>query len=79
MSDRDGILAHQNLLCQQPKDLLTFCNIESVSPRPNPSAEISEAVNQAQVLGLVGSGRLQRLQLRLDRLLLLAQFRDAVA
>ena len=79
MPDRDGVLAHQNLLRQQPKDLLTFCNIESVSPRPNPSAEISEAVNQAQVLVLVGGGRLQRLQLRLDGLLLLAQFRDAMA
>jgi hypothetical protein len=40
MSDRDGVFTHQNLFSQQPKNLLTFRNIEGVSPCPNPSAEI---------------------------------------
>jgi hypothetical protein len=63
MPDRDGVLVHQDFFDQQPKDLLTGHDIERVGSCLNPSAEIGEAVNQVQVLGLVGSGRFKGFQL----------------
>lgn len=79
MPDRDGVLVHQDFFDQQPKDLLPGHDIERVDSGSDPSAEIGEAVNQVQVLGLVGSGRFKGLQLRLDCMVLLAQFWDPAA
>jgi len=79
VTDRECIPAHQDLLYQQAGDFLPFSDRKRIRPQPQLGTEISERFRQAQAVGLVGSGRFQRLQFGLDRLLLFAEFRHPTA
>jgi len=63
MADCEGIPAHQDLFHQQVHDFLPFGHPQRIRPQLQLGTEIRERLRQSPAVGLVGSGRCQRLQL----------------
>ena len=72
MTDRKRLPSHQDLLHQQTQDFLLLSYLQRIGPHLQPATEISERFRQSQTVGLVRRGCFQRLQFRLNRLLLFA-------
>jgi hypothetical protein len=79
VADRECISVHQDLLHQQSQNRLAIFDGHRVGIRAEACPEVAERLHQAQVFSFVGSHRFQRLQFRLDSLLLFAEFRHAAA
>jgi hypothetical protein len=75
MTDGDAVRTDPNFSDERAHDLLPLRDVERLGARPQAGAELGERVAQAQIAGLINGGRLDRLPLRRDRLLLRAQRR----
>ena len=79
MPDGDGIGAHQNLLDEEPDYFSTANQIQTLCVALQSCTEVVEAVNYAQVSGLVLSGHVEGLEFGADRVLLLSKVRHTLA
>lgn len=79
MANSDCVPTHEDFFDKQPQDLLSFGDIQGIGTCSQAAAKISECLNQPQILGLIGCGRFQRLQFRLNGLVLAAEFGHAAA
>ena len=79
MPDGDGIRTHQNLLDEEPNDFSASNQIETICIALQSCTEVVEAVNYAQVSGLVLSGHVEGFELGANRVLLLSKVRHTLA
>jgi hypothetical protein len=61
MSRRDRVSVDENLLYQEPKDLLALSHIQRISAQAQLPAKSGQVFGQLQVVGLVDRGHFQGL------------------
>jgi len=79
MPNGDGIGAHQNFPDEEPNDFSTVDQFEMLCIALQSCTEVVEAVNYAQVSGLVLSSYLEGLKFGANRVLLLLKVRHSLA
>jgi hypothetical protein len=72
--DGDRLPAYQDLFHKQPENLLPFRHVQRLRPLPQSCVEVSQRLDEPQILGLIAGSRFQRQQFSLNRLILLAEF-----
>ncbi len=75
MADGNRVWADSDFFDQQAHEFLTLCDIEALGARVQSRPEMGEGLTHAQITGLIDGGRLDRLPLRRDRVLLRAERR----
>jgi hypothetical protein len=75
MTDRNPVRSNPDFCDERADDFLALRHVECFGARAQAGAELGERFTQAQIAGLIDSGRLDRLPLRRDRLLLRAERR----
>jgi len=78
VSDSDCLTADQNFLDDQPNDFLPLDHIQCLGSGAKSPTKLGKCFGKSQVCGLILRRYLERVQLRFESLLLLAQTRYAL-